>query len=241
MTFSRRRLEFLRALREITASSGAPVHYAEVASRLGVSKWTGYDMMQELLSDGLVRASYSTASSGFRGRSQVLFEPTQEGLELLQLDAGAGVDGTVGTSARADSADVQGEWGETSESLLRRARAALESKSDLKSILAGFRDASPLSFCAALLAVLVVESRRSGLSLLTAEAVLEAGAEPGVALAVLVGVLAGELLVRGAFKAIQDGDRQIKRFVEETARMEDHAKGLLADFARSVISLGSKA
>jgi len=148
-----------------------------VASRLGVSKWTGYDMMQELLSDGLVRASYSTASSGFRGRSQVLFEPTQEGLELLQLDAGAGVDGTVGTSARADSADVQGEWGETSESLLRRARAALESKSDLKSILAGFRDASPLSFCAALLAVLVVESRRSGLSLLTAEAVLEAGAE----------------------------------------------------------------
>ncbi len=59
------------------------MHYVQVAQRLSVSKWTAYDMMQRLVKDGFVRASYAVGTPGVRGRSQVLFEPTGSGLNLL--------------------------------------------------------------------------------------------------------------------------------------------------------------
>lgn len=225
MTLSRRRLEFLEVLSDIVEETGEPVHYDRVGERLRVSKWTAYDMLQELMSDGLARASYSTSDSAFRGRSQVLFEPTAAGLALLN------------EMRRRDEPPSDDGSQETLASVLERARAAVESKSDLKGILSSLQDAPPLVFCASLLAVLIIEFKRRGLSLATVEAVLAGGIEIGAALPILIGIIAGELLVKGALKKVWNVDRQIERFMEEIQRMEEGTKSILAEFARGVMSL----
>ena len=226
MNLTARRLEFLRALSIISSENGGQVHYEAVAARLKVSKWTAYDMMRELMTDGLVRSSYSTASSGFRGRSQVLFEPTSAGLKLLH-DTGT-----------PDASSVDYGWRETALSILERAKAALKSGSDSRDLLVDLEDQSPLSFCAAMLAVLIVEFRRRGLSFVVLEALLEAGIEAGNLLSLLIGILTGELLVKGALRMVSDLDERLRRFAEEISKMGDCAKGLLADFARTVIRIG---
>jgi len=218
-------LEFLKALAALSSDNGGGVHYGAVADRLNVSKWTGYDMMQELIADGLVRSSYSTASSGFRGRSQVLFEPTPAGLRLL---------------AESDSADppvADQTWRETMVSILDRAKAAAKSGSDPRDLLNHSDDKTPLAFCAGMLAFLIVEFRRRGLSLTVIEALLGAGIEAGSMLSLLIGLLTGELLVRGALKVISNPSQRITRFAEEVSKMGDQTKALLAEFVRSVIDV----
>ncbi len=226
MNLTARRLEFLRALSTISSENGGQVHYEAIAARVKVSKWTAYDMMQELMADGLVRSSYSTAFSGFRGRSQVLFEPTSAGLKALH---------DVGTP---DTPPSDYGWRETALSILERAKAALKSGSDSRDLLVDLEDQSPLSFCVAMLAVLIVEFRRRGLSLAVLEALLEAGIEAGNMLSLLIGILTGELLVKGAPRMVSNLDQRLWRFAEEISKMGDYAKGLLADFARTVIKTG---
>jgi energy-coupling factor transport system substrate-specific component len=217
-----RRIEFLKALSAIAAESGAPVHYGEVADRMGVSKWTAYDMMRQLMADNLVRASYSTSASAFRGRSQVLFEPTATGIDVLREA------GTVATLSAK-------HWQEELASILSKVIAALESKTDLETALSDFEDASPLVHCVALLGFLIVEFKRRGLSLRTLEAIIGAGVEAGTTLFILIGILAGELLVKGAARVMHDMDAQIQKFSEEISRMGDNGRRLLAEFARTVV------
>jgi hypothetical protein len=188
-----------------------------------VSKWTAYDMLKELTSDGLVRSSYSTSKSAFRGRSQVLFEPTASGLALLGEMANTETD-TRHRNAESGYASV-----------LERAKAAAEPKPDLHEFLAGLKDASPLAFCASLIGALVGEFKRRGLGMATVEAVLAGGVEVGTALPLVIGVMAGALLVKGALKKTWNVDRLIARFAEEVQRMEEGTKGILVEFAQSVM------
>lgn len=228
MNLTARRLEFLRVLSDLSSAVGGQVHYEAVAARLKVSKWTAYDMMQELMSDGLVRSSYSTASSGFHGRSQVLFEPTPDGLQIL---------GDAGGPSGARDSDYSRR--EAMLSTLDRVRAALRSGSDPGDILTDLDDRSPLSFCAGMLAVLIVEFKRRGLSLVAVEPLLDLGPEAGSVLPLLIGVLTGELVVKGALPMISNLNERLGRFAREFSLMEEHAKGMLMDFARTVIEVGA--
>jgi hypothetical protein len=78
-----RQLEFLRSLVELYHDSLAPLHYSTVADRLGVSKWSAYDMMLKLERQGLVQREYARGGSGGppqrRGRFAVVFRPTVRG------------------------------------------------------------------------------------------------------------------------------------------------------------------
>ena len=240
MALTRRRMDFLEVLRDLVSKTGQPVHYDRVGERLKVSKWTAYDMLNELMSDGLVRASYSTSESASRGRSQVLFEPTPSGLAVLNETANrANETGNKQAEAATGTNRVSATQDDRIKlaSILERARALAESKSDLQEILAGLQDASPLVFCASLIAALVAEFKRRGLSLAMVEAVLSGGVEVETALPVLIGVMAGGLLVKGALKKVWNIDRLIARFAEEIQRMEESTKGMLAEFAQRVMIL----
>ncbi len=72
-----RQLEFLGNLLSLFRQEQAPVHYSEVAERLGVARGTAYEMMRLLEERGLVQAEYTReGSKGGPGRSQVVFRPT---------------------------------------------------------------------------------------------------------------------------------------------------------------------
>ena len=76
MKLTPRQRTFLEKLRDLYRERRGPVHYSAVAERLGVSKFSAYDMLRVLEKKGVAGSEYllSTERSG-PGRSQVVFFP----------------------------------------------------------------------------------------------------------------------------------------------------------------------
>ena len=89
MELTRRQEAFIHKLLDLYREIGDAVHYALVAERLGVSKFTAYDMLRLLEKKGYVTSEYALdpQKSG-PGRSTVLFRPTEEAQALLHRLAG---------------------------------------------------------------------------------------------------------------------------------------------------------
>jgi len=86
---TRRQQEFLTRFLDLYREVDAPVHYAEVARRLGLGKITAYEMLRLLEERGLVRSEFRLP--GRRrgpGRASVVFAPTEEADEILRELAG---------------------------------------------------------------------------------------------------------------------------------------------------------
>ncbi|MGC8971057.1 MAG: hypothetical protein ACP5K2_02490 [bacterium] len=84
MGITERRIEFIRALDKLCKEYGRPVHYSMVAEKLGVSKWTAYDLLTALKDDGYVECVYTLNERG--GRSTLAFRVTSKGEELVYKD-----------------------------------------------------------------------------------------------------------------------------------------------------------
>ena len=52
MELTQRKREFLEVIEQLYQKTGESVHYEDVAKELGVSKWTAYDMVQDLINAG---------------------------------------------------------------------------------------------------------------------------------------------------------------------------------------------
>jgi len=89
LKITRRQEEFLRNLLDLYHEVREPAHYSLLAERLGVSRFTAYDMLRLLEEKGLVASTYQVSEerSG-PGRSEVLFQPTGKARQLLKLLAG---------------------------------------------------------------------------------------------------------------------------------------------------------
>lgn len=53
--FDKRRREFLDQIYRQYQTTNLPVHYSDVAEAIGVSKWTAYDVLKTLESQGLLK------------------------------------------------------------------------------------------------------------------------------------------------------------------------------------------
>ncbi|MBO8141157.1 MAG: Lrp/AsnC family transcriptional regulator [Firmicutes bacterium] len=89
MHLTERRKQFLRSVVDLYRRTQLPVHYATLANRLGVSKWTAYDVLRALEEQGLLTRDY-TVNRGEAGRSQIVFVPTKAA-EALFAQARTGV------------------------------------------------------------------------------------------------------------------------------------------------------
>jgi len=90
MGITKRQKEFLQSLIDLYQDKGSPIHYSEVAKKLGVSKWTAYDMLQLLRREGLLEVEYLIPESdnykwGKLGRSTITFFPTKKGYTISNL------------------------------------------------------------------------------------------------------------------------------------------------------------
>ncbi len=70
---TRRQREFLEVLVELYNETGKPVSYKDVAEKMDVSKWTAYDIIQELLKKGFLKVEYRLRPGP--GRSEVHYIP----------------------------------------------------------------------------------------------------------------------------------------------------------------------
>lgn len=87
---TRRQEEFVHNLVALYREEEHAIHYTELADRLGVSRFTAYDMLRLLEEKGLVASRYELddAKSG-PGRSTVVYEPTPAAHALMSQLLGA--------------------------------------------------------------------------------------------------------------------------------------------------------
>ena len=82
MKLSPRQREFLSRLLDLYQEAKTPVHYVSVARALDVRPVTAYEMLRLLEDKGLVR-SETVRPQGHKGRSVVVFSPTEKATALL--------------------------------------------------------------------------------------------------------------------------------------------------------------
>ena len=87
MKITLRQKEFLQSLIDLYQEKSSPIHYSEVAQKMGVSKWTAYDMLQLLRKEGLLEVEYQIPESdnyklSKLGRSTITFYPTKKGYDI---------------------------------------------------------------------------------------------------------------------------------------------------------------
>jgi len=104
-----RRKQFLRGVLDLYRRTQLPVHYETLAQRLGVSKWTAYDVLRALEEQGLLARDY-TVNRGEPGRSQIVFVPTPAAEALFSQVRPASVEGGDLVALKAEALRSLAEW-----------------------------------------------------------------------------------------------------------------------------------
>lgn len=143
---TRRQQAFLDKLFDLYREFGQPVHYSVVAERLGVNRFSAYDMLKILEEKGVAASAYAPkGDQRGPGRSMVLFYPTYRAAKFL-------------TQLHQDMFGGD-EWPQVKESVLRRLRQALESNSRkaMRDLLGQLPDVkTPLAYCTEMIGVLLL-------------------------------------------------------------------------------------
>src|SRR5258708_19268013 len=89
MQLTRRQTTFVERVVDLYHEAHGPIHYSTLARRLGVSRFTAYDMLRLVEEKGLVTSAYQlTAGRSGPGRSEVLYQPTERANALVAALAG---------------------------------------------------------------------------------------------------------------------------------------------------------
>ncbi len=148
MKITTRQREFLKILIDLYRQKGSSVHYSEVALKMGVSKWTAYDMLQLLHKEGLLEVEYIIPESdnykwGKLGRSTITFFPTKKGY-------------TVSNLSQRNLPTKAAEFNKLKKEIIQKFEE-LKGKLNIRDL---FKEAlqrkSPLIFCACLLLILIL-------------------------------------------------------------------------------------
>lgn len=144
-----RQQTFLDKLFELYRENGGSVHYSVVAERLGVNRFSAYDMLKVLEEKELAASEYvlDQESSG-PGRSQVVFYPTSKAARFL--------------SQLRDERRTGDEWQLARERILRKLKENLDTNradtlETLKEIVGRLPNVkSPQTYCAEVISALLL-------------------------------------------------------------------------------------
>lgn len=146
MKLTSRQQAFLDKLFELYREFNGPVHYSLVAERLGVNRFSAYDMLKLLEKKGVAASSYVLGEGhAGPGRSMVVFYPTHKAARFL-------------TQLR-DEVLSSDEWHQAKELLLQQIRETQESNyaEAVREMLAYLPDVkTPLMYCTEMIGVLLL-------------------------------------------------------------------------------------
>lgn len=150
MKLTPRQRAFLDKLYELYRERREPVHYTLVAEKLGVNKFSAYDMLRVLERKKMVASEYVLAKGSGPGRSMIVFYPTNKAAELL-------------SSFLADRVRLSEEWQQAKERMLQRLQEV--SKTNYKKLVDEMlnklpEQKSPLIYCAETMTALLLNLSR---------------------------------------------------------------------------------
>jgi hypothetical protein len=237
MELTLRQKAFFDMLVDLYREAQRPVHYSVLGQRLGVSRFSAYDMLKLLEAKGLVRAEYVLDErEGGPGRSSVVFVPLLKAQELL--------------SRLVTNPVEQGEWSQTVAHILGHLRQeqsppGARDNSFLEELLATIPKAmSPLAYSAQTLTALLlpVRNRLESLDrdLATILNLDEDGAEAGGGLELLAGFALGASLTDTTSRLGRDISSRLAHYSRtcqnHIARMDAERRQVLGQFVREVLA-----
>ena len=90
---TRRQHQFLSQFLDMYQEFDKPIHYVALAERLDIGKVTAYEMLRLLEKSELVKSEFQLpAGDRGPGRSKVVFQPTQNAIELINHLSGGAAD-----------------------------------------------------------------------------------------------------------------------------------------------------
>lgn len=110
---TRRQKQFLTQVLDAYKETNAPIHYSELAEKLGISKVTTYEMLRLLEEFGLIHSEYEyPAEQRGPGRPSVVFSPTAKARQVLDQSL--------------ENPQAIAEWNEIKDELLRQLQGVKE-------------------------------------------------------------------------------------------------------------------
>lgn len=225
MDLTERRKQFLQGLIDLYRRTQLPVHYAQLAKMLGVSKWTAYDMLQELEKLGYLTRDYALGQTE-TGRSQVVFAPTRLADDLF-------------TRLRSS---VPGE--EELADIRIRVLRVLNQMKDLSPSDAVQRMLQELprvelrvSFCAYVLGMLVVHMRGLGDQMTgLVQRFVQSAPVQETRLVVFVGAVVGTALDRLGSGFSADVVELAGKYLKTVSELTERERSMLADLLEDALS-----
>ncbi len=224
-----RQRAFLDKLFDLYREHQGPVHYSLVAEKLGVNKFSAYDMLKLLEEKGMARSDYVLAAEHVGpGRSMVVFYPTKQATNLLSQLTG--------------DIDISEEWQQVKERILQRLRETRGAnyRELLNEILTRIPEhKSPLIYCTEVITALLlnlnrVKEKASGMNPFRALASL--GSTGEAALGALAGLSLGSTLTEKADPSLRDKLLSYtQRYHACLLNLSEEAKTNLSDFLQEAL------
>lgn len=230
MKLTARQRTFLDKLFDLYRERQGPVHYSVVAERLGVNRFSAYDMLKVLERKGVAASEYvlDAANSG-PGRSMIVFYPTARAVRLLSEWA---------------SEYVNEDWKQLRDHILERLTEVRGTNpaSLLNEILARLPEhRSPLVYCTEMTAALLlnlsrVRDRASAVNPLETLSALNLPGEVG--LGTLAGLSLGSILADKTDVSLRDRLLACtKRYQTALLRLSEENKAALSGFLEEALAV----
>ncbi len=223
-----RQQAFLDKLFELYREFKGPVHYSIVADKLGVNKFSAYDMLKVLEEKGVAASDYVLSDNQVGpGRSQVVFYPTNKAAQFL-------------TQLRNEIRQ-SGDWQTVKKRILQRLEEArqVNPADALREAISNLPDTKPsLNYCAEMISVQLLNIER--LRSRNLQPVLDSLSATGQ---VGLGALAGISLVSTLTNEIDDANLTDKliahtqRFQNQLADLSDESISKLSSFLNDAMIL----
>jgi hypothetical protein len=225
-----RQRAFLDKLVEMYREDHGPIHYPDLADRLGVNRFSAYDMLKVLEKKGWASSTYALAAehSG-PGRSLVVFSPTSQAAQLVTASPASG---------------LGEEWSGVRDRILVKLREARDAdyREILDDLLVHLPDArTPLVYCAEMIGILLLNMRRATAragSLNPFGALADLRADDDAGLEALAGLSVGTTL------AAEDESRpsltqrllgQARRYQTTVSHLSADARSALGEFLEEAL------
>jgi DNA-binding MarR family transcriptional regulator len=224
-----RQRAFLDKLFDLYHEHQGPVHYSLVAEKLGVNKFSAYDMLKLLEKKGVARSDYVLAAEhAGPGRSMIVFSPTQQAASLL--------------SQLTVDININEEWRQVKGRILQRLR---ETKSAsyrelLNELLARIPEhRSPLIYCTEMITALLLNLNRAkekASDINPFRALSSLGSTGEVGLGALAGLSLGSTLTEKDDASLRDKLLSYtKRYHAHLLSLSEEAKTSLSDFLQEAL------